>query len=283
MSPPYPINEDSSVTVTQISTDSPLTPGMLVLVVILSVVGLIFIILLLWYSQDCMGRHKKKVEEDEENLEKSIEVLREVGVIDLKESSLMTQGNFVPRINPGFSPSVFKGGIEEIDNLETGTVKVTIHALDEGKFDSGKRFLTVPGEMGISNKSLTVSDENSLLSNGKNCLMVPKENTMRISNSSINTVFLDCREDSPLPSYIQLRGSPAVSFKSAINSFRPRKSRTHSVTSTTTLSCNKPDPICKMQFPQAVIASNKEPLCQEDTPSSSTSYLDQTMRFETEF
>merc|ERR1712098_530277 len=127
------------------------------------------------------------------------------------------------------------------------------------------------------------SEENLLRSNGKNCLMVPKENTMRISISSINTVFLDCREDSPLPFCTQLRGSPAVSFKSANNSFRPRKSRTHSVTSTISVSCIRPDPICKMQFPQAVTASNKEPLCQEDTPSSSTSYLDQTIRCETEF
>ena len=40
---------------------------MLVIVIILFIVGLLFVILVLWYTLYCVGRHKNKVEEDEES------------------------------------------------------------------------------------------------------------------------------------------------------------------------------------------------------------------------
>jgi len=279
-------HDDSPVIVTPIRVDSSLTPGMLVIVVILSIVGLLFVILVLWYTLDCVGmrRHKNKMEEDTESLDRSIEVLREVGV----EESILTVKDpaclVVPRLNPGCTPSIFKGGLQELDYVETGKVKATVHAsdiTDDQKNYSGEKLEGVPVDLDMSVKEvqmMQILDKSTIDSGAENAhFLQVKENILGNSNTSLNTVFLDCRED-----------SPPVSFRSAINSFRARMSIASSVISTTTLSNYKPSPVCRIEFtatntPTMLHPSKKEPLCDEDTPSISKLPLDQTIRFGTEF
>jgi len=286
-----PVDYDySPVVVTPLRAESSLTPGMLVILVILAIVGLLFLILVLWYTLDCVGRHRNKLEdEEEESLDRSIEVLREVGVEEHKESLLYVEGPeciVLPRINPGCSPSLFNEGLEDLDSVETGKVKVIVHAPANDstggkKNASGEKLEVVSVDLDTSVKEVQRAraiDESNIDYRAENeHFLSVKENILRGSNTSLNTVFLDCRED-----------SPPVSFRSAINSFCARRGRATSITSTTTLSNYKTGPVCRIEFTDINTSfmhppSKKEPLCDEETPSLSKLPLDQTIQFGTEF
>merc|ERR1719500_439405 len=219
----------------------------------------------------CIHRHSNKLGEDEECLE-SPEVLREVKL--LEESSLCSPRRMClappPRGNPRCSPSIFSAGVG-IDGCmkEAGIVTATVHAnngatadknSDKGRGDAQK-FESV--DLGTSGKG-----EDEVASRKEHCRLMVKENTVGRSSLSVNTVFMDCREDSPPPppSFLEFPASPTESFRSAINSAPPLP-RTYSFTSAAS---DKVSPVCRIQFRSKevpallTVPSRKDPLWEQE-------------------
>merc|ERR1719369_1515909 len=145
----------------------------------------------------CIHRHSKKMEEDEECLERSPEVLREVKL--LEESSLCNPSTVClavpPRGNPRSSPSIFLGGVGmDVCLKETGIVMATVHATDGASED--KNF-----DKGRGDVQTFESVDPNTSDKGEVEVVLRKEHCLMVKES---TVFMDCREDSPpSPSFLE--------------------------------------------------------------------------------
>lgn len=256
-----PSEDFSPVQVTSIlSTDTTaLPPGLLLLVVIVAIVGMLFILLVLWYFISGRARQAAKMNYGEDvSWERSIEVLREDASVRFEQSSLCYQDRgllVVPRLNPGCSPSIFSGGLTLDGGLGSGEIELvtaTVHANSNNEGLESETFvlesvdLDSPPDMEAQVAELT-ADENGKGTKNLDYLLV-KNSTVCTSSMSLN-VFLDCQEETPKVASLQVsRGgnSPNVSFRSAINSIRPKNS--HSLSTNSMMSTSQVSPVYKIQF-----------------------------------
>jgi len=286
--------DHSPVRVTSIlSTDSALPPGLLLLVVLVSVVGLLFILLVVWYFLSGKAKQNAKLNlvEMEESFEGNIEVLREVGAGEFEQASLPYQDGghlVVPRLNPSCSPSIFSGGLVMDNGLVNGgeseIVTATVHAnANTGAVKSKTcRVACQMVSVDLDSPPDMELEEEHADKRDKDCLLV-KDSTAYTSSLSLN-VFLDCRDETQVGGHLQVPAdvnSPNLSFRSAINSLRPK---IRSPSTTSIMSISLVSPVYKIQFPDhdaasVVLQKKKDPLLDQESRAT----LSQSIEIGTEF
>jgi len=243
-----PSEDYPAVKFSSLAVGTALPPAIVLLVVIVSIVGLLLALLILWYFLSGRAREVAKMTQlqEVEGLDEFTvrEVLREEDVSD-HQSSVRTAGLLeVPRYrgNPPVSPSIFSTGIvllEEVPKKEITTAVVSV----SGNVDTADTCRVMDKcEINISEEAFELESidlDSPPLANQlegqveveetweeqKHNFLAVQEASVYLSSTSLN-VFQDNQYDGGLlvPS-VGVAGSVSdVSFRSAKNTLRTRSS-----------------------------------------------------------
>jgi len=210
-----------------VSSNTPLAPRIVILIAIVSIIGVLLMILIVYYFLFGRGSKIPKMTQikKEVGIDKEMEVFREDGAYQNYSQCIDGPGMLaVPIVNPGRSPNIFET-VDEINSDEVPKLKeIVIVAKETCDESDSDEYRTNSVNVVIEfedNECPPVIDIEEVDKDGDNRhedLQSVKENTMYVSSLSLN-MFSDCLEMSAEDCIALLPGgaaSPSLSFQSAV-------------------------------------------------------------------